>query len=70
VVKVDQDISTELCGGTHVTNTKDIGCFALLSQEAVASGIKRISAVVGPKVYDQILERDQVLHQIAEKLNV
>ena len=68
LVKVDQDLSTELCGGTHVTNTKDIWAFALLSQEAVASGIKRISAVVGPKVYSQIVERDSVLDGIATKL--
>ena len=68
LVKVDQDLSTELCGGTHVTNTKDIGGFALLSQEAVASGIKRISAVVWPKVYSQIVERDSVLDGIATKL--
>ncbi|MEI6425876.1 MAG: hypothetical protein WCO66_00840 [Candidatus Absconditabacteria bacterium] len=70
LVKVDQDISTELCGGTHVANTKDIGAFALLSQEAVASGIKRISAVVGPKVYSQLVEKDAILDGIAEKLGV
>lgn len=70
VVKVDQDLSTELCGGTHVTNTRDIWAFALLSQEAVASGIKRISAVVGPKVYEQIVERDTVLDELAAKLGV
>jgi len=39
-------------------------------QEAVASGIKRISAVVGPKVYEQIVERDQLLDSIAAKLGV
>ena len=36
--------SIELCGGTHVENTKDIGCFMIVSQEAVASGVKRITA--------------------------
>ncbi|MEI6773511.1 MAG: hypothetical protein WCL18_01420 [bacterium] len=39
-------VSIELCGGTHVANTKDIGCFAITGQEAVASGVKRITAVV------------------------
>lgn len=68
LVKVDENISTELCGGTHVTNTKDIWAFALLAQESVASGIKRISAIVGPKVYEQIVERDSVLESIATKL--
>ncbi|MEI7558216.1 MAG: hypothetical protein WCJ45_05380 [bacterium] len=33
----NQIVSIELCGGTHVTNTKDIGCFAITGQEAVAS---------------------------------
>jgi alanyl-tRNA synthetase len=41
-----ENISIELCGGTHVANTKDIGCFAIMGQEAVASGVKRITAVV------------------------
>ena len=68
LVKVDQDISTELCGGTHVTNTKDIWAFALLAQEAVASWIKRISALTGPKVFEQIVERDSTLESIAGKL--
>jgi alanyl-tRNA synthetase len=39
-------VSIELCGGTHVVNTKDIGCFAITGQEAVASGVKRMTAVV------------------------
>lgn len=38
-------LSLEFCGGTHVNNTKEIGAFTILSQEAVASGIKRIIAV-------------------------
>lgn len=38
-------LSVELCGGTHVSNTKEIGAFTILSQEAVASGIKRITAL-------------------------
>ncbi|NOZ45134.1 MAG: hypothetical protein GXP45_08595 [bacterium] len=37
--------SIELCGGTHVSNTSQIGAFAIIAQEAVASGIKRIIAV-------------------------
>ena len=37
--------SLELCGGTHVNNTKNIGSFTIISQEAVASGVRRISAI-------------------------
>lgn len=70
VVKVDQDVSIELCGGTHVTNTKDIGCFVILAQESVASGIKRIVALTGPKVFEYIQEKDKTLDSIAEKFGV
>ncbi len=70
VVKVDQNVSTELCGGTHVTNTKDIGCFVILAQESVASGIKRIVALTGPKVFEYIQEKDQILDNLGEKFGV
>jgi len=70
VVKVDQNVSTELCGGTHVSNTKDIGCFVLLAQESVASGIKRIVALTGPKVFEYVQEKDQILDDLAEKFSV
>ncbi len=68
VVKVDQDVSTELCGWTHVSNTKDIWCFVIISQEAVASGIKRIVAITWPKIFDYIQEKDSLLDSLAQKL--
>lgn len=61
-------ISIELCGGTHVTNTKDIGCFTITWQEAVASGVKRISAVTWPKVWMRIHEIQDILDTTVEKL--
>ncbi len=61
-------VSIELCGGTHVANTKDIWCFAIIWQEAVASGVKRISAVVWPKVGLKIHELQETLDMTIAKL--
>jgi alanyl-tRNA synthetase len=61
-------ISVELCGWTHVTNTRDIWAFVIINQEAVASGIKRITAYTWPKVIEKLQESKILLSQIAEKL--
>lgn len=60
--------SIELCWWTHVENTKDIGCFMIVSQEAVASWIKRITAYTGPKVYERVQELQSVLDITVNKL--
>ncbi len=64
----DEIISVELCGWTHVENTRDIGAFVIINQEAVASGIKRISAYTWPKVIERLQESKILLSQIADKL--
>ena len=61
-------VSIELCGWTHVTNTKDIWCFAIIGQEAVASGVKRITAVVWPKVAMRMYEVQDILDSTIVKL--
>lgn len=63
-----ENISIELCGGTHVANTKDIWCFTITGQETVASGIKRITALVGPKVMIKIHEIQNILDLTVKKL--
>ncbi|PJA48728.1 MAG: hypothetical protein CO170_01840 [candidate division SR1 bacterium CG_4_9_14_3_um_filter_40_9] len=65
-----QNVSAELCGGTHVNNTSDIGCFAIVAQEAVASGVKRISAVTGPKVSERMQEIQSILDTTVAKLGI
>ncbi len=70
VVQVDKWISTELCGGTHISNTKEIGAFAIVGQEAIASGIKRISAYTGPKVLEIKNQQNSVLSGIIGKIGV
>ncbi|MFK5950469.1 MAG: alanine--tRNA ligase [Methylococcales bacterium] len=59
------DFSTELCGGTHVDRSGDIGCFKIISETGVASGVRRIEAVTGKVCIDWIASRDKVLSSIA-----
>ena len=62
------DYSIELCGGTHVTRTGDIGCFKIIAEEAVASGVRRLEAVTGAKALAYVTEHITWLDQAAEYL--
>ncbi|MDJ0910028.1 MAG: alanine--tRNA ligase [Woeseiaceae bacterium] len=59
------DFSVELCGGTHVDRTGDIGLFKITSEGGVASGVRRIEAVTGKGALDWIDSRQQILGDIA-----
>ncbi len=59
------DFSVELCGGTHVNSTGDIGIFKITSEGGVASGIRRIEAVSGKQAMAWIDENQQVLDNVA-----
>jgi len=58
-------LSTELCGGTHVRNTGEIGLFTIVSESGVAAGVRRIEAVTGVRAYEGARERDRALQEIA-----
>lgn len=62
------DFSHELCGGTHVTRTGDIGLFKIISESAVASGIRRIEALTGVEALLWIERSESQIEKIAEIL--
>jgi alanyl-tRNA synthetase len=61
-----QTYSLELCGGTHVRQTGDIGVFAILSEQASSSGVRRIEALTGAPAMDMLRTRDQQLAQVEQ----
>ena len=66
----DENISVELCGWTHVSNTKEIWAFTIVSQEAVASWIKRIIAYTWPKVIEKLHNYEEILDWASNTLDV
>ena len=62
------DFSLELCGGTHVNHTGDIGLFKILMETGIAAGVRRIEAVTGQHALDYVVQTESQLQQLASLL--
>ncbi len=60
------DWSIELCGGTHVSNTEDIGLFKIVSESGIGAGVRRIEALTGQEAYEAFREEEDLLVQLAQ----
>jgi alanyl-tRNA synthetase len=64
------DFSTELCGGTHLDQTGQLGFFKVMDEGAVASGVRRVEAVAGTAAAEAVARQDRVLREIGEILRI
>lgn len=62
------DFSTELCGGTHLANSGQVGLCRIISEDPVAKGIRRVSALTGPRAISQIRDAEAVLQRLSSLL--
>ena len=69
VVKIG-DFSTELCGGTHLDATGQVGFFKVATEGAVAAGVRRIEAVAGTAAVEAVARQERVLREIADLLKI
>lgn len=62
------DYSVELCGGTHLSNTSEIGLFKIVKEEGIGSGTRRILALTGQQAFEAFRQREDALKEIAANL--
>ncbi|MEX2027802.1 MAG: DHHA1 domain-containing protein, partial [Pirellulaceae bacterium] len=64
------DFSRELCGGTHVSNTGEVGLFRIVGEESVSAGTRRVTAMTGRAALDRVRQGEAALAEIAASLRV
>jgi alanyl-tRNA synthetase len=67
-ITIGDQYSYELCGGTHLDRTSDVGTFLIISESSAAAGVRRIEAVTGRGAYELIAKRFKMLKQVAGAL--
>ncbi len=65
----DKKFSVELCGGTHVKNTGDIGPIKIMAEQGIASGVRRIEAITGQEAIDYLSKQNSRMSKAGELLN-
>jgi alanyl-tRNA synthetase len=68
VITFDPAYSVELCGGTHVNATGEIGLFKITSESAVAAGVRRIEALTGPRAFAYVQQQEQLIREVKDLL--
>ncbi len=66
----EKTFSRELCGGTHLDNTKEVACFEILTEEGVSAGTRRITALTGKRAAEHTQQSASALEQAAKQLDV
>jgi alanyl-tRNA synthetase len=62
------DYSTELCGGTHLSRTSQVGLFKIVSESSVGAGLRRIEGVTGTGATEHVHDIEDLFHEVSEKL--